>query len=63
MKKSIKLLLVSGTLLMTLATVSGVPTLTSRSMADDSKYRVFCANGKLEVEQRVPSLHYLPTLT
>ena len=36
------------TLLLVFATVFGLP---ARN-ADDSKYRVFCANGKMEVEQR-----------
>jgi hypothetical protein len=36
------------TLLLVLTTVFGLP---ARN-ADDSKYRVFCANGKIEVEQR-----------
>ncbi|HZJ46594.1 MAG TPA: hypothetical protein VFD63_22660 [Pyrinomonadaceae bacterium] len=36
------------TLLLVFATVFGLP---ARN-ADDSKYRVFCANGKIEVEQR-----------
>jgi hypothetical protein len=36
------------TLLIVIATVFGVP----GKSADDSKYRVFCANGKIEVEQR-----------
>jgi hypothetical protein len=52
MKKTTSLLFVSGTLLVALATVSGLPTLAPASMAEDSKYRVFCANNKLEVEQR-----------
>ena len=53
MKKTSNLLLGSAmTVLIALATVVGVPTLAPRSTAADSKYRVFCANGKLEVEQR-----------
>ena len=36
------------TLLLVFATVFSLP---ARN-ADDSKYRVFCANGKIEVEQR-----------
>jgi hypothetical protein len=39
-------------LLIALATVVAVPTLAPKNVPDDSKYRVFCANGKLEVEQR-----------
>jgi hypothetical protein len=53
MKKTTRLLLGSGmTLLIALVTVSGVPTLATSNMAADSKYRVFCANNKIEVEQR-----------
>ncbi len=53
MKKTTNLILGSAiTLLIALATVVGVPTLAPNNMAVDSKYRVFCANGKLEVEQR-----------
>ena len=36
------------TLLLVFATVVGLPARNT----DDSKYRVFCANGKIEVEQR-----------
>jgi len=39
-------------LLVALATAFGVPTFATRRMAVDSKYRVFCANNKVEVEQR-----------
>ena len=39
-------------LLFILATVPGPPTSATRSSAVDSKYRVFCANNKIEVEQR-----------
>jgi len=53
MKKTTSLLLGSGlTLLILLATVFGVPTLAPKNMPGDSKYRVFCANNKIEVEQR-----------
>jgi hypothetical protein len=36
------------TLLLVIATAFGLP----GKIAVDSKYRVFCANGKIEVEQR-----------
>jgi len=52
MKKANLLLGSAITLLIALATVFGVTTLTPKNIPDDSKYRVFCANGKLEVEQR-----------
>jgi hypothetical protein len=53
MKKTTNLLLGSAiTLLIALATVVGLPTLTPKNTNQDIKYRVFCANGKLEVEQR-----------
>jgi hypothetical protein len=53
MKKTTNLLLGSEiTLLIALATVFGVPTLAPKNMPEDSKYRVFCANNKVEVEQR-----------
>jgi hypothetical protein len=53
MKKNTNLLFGSGiTLLIALATVFGVPTLAPRNKTEDSKYRVFCANNKIEVEQR-----------
>lgn len=53
MEKTSNLLLGSAmTVLFVLATVVAVPTLAPKNMAADSKYRVFCANGKLEVEQR-----------
>ena len=49
MKTSKRLLPGAGlTLLIVFASVFGVP----GKGADDSKYRVFCANGKIEVEQR-----------
>ena len=51
MKKTNRLLLGSGlTLIIALVGVSGVSTFATKSM--DSKYRVFCANNKIEVEQR-----------
>ncbi len=53
MKKTTNLLLGSGiSLLIALATVVGMPTLATKGTSEDSKYRVFCANNKLEVEQR-----------
>jgi hypothetical protein len=53
MKKTTNLILGSAiTLLIALATVVGVPTLAPNHTNEDSKYRVFCANGKVEVEQR-----------
>jgi hypothetical protein len=53
MKKTTNLLLGSGiSLLIALVTVVGMPTLATKGSSEDSKYRVFCANGKLEVEQR-----------
>jgi hypothetical protein len=52
MKKTTNVLLGLGvTLIVTLATVFGVPRFTPKTLAD-SKYRVFCANNKIEVEQR-----------
>ena len=42
----------SALLLITFATVLSVPALAPRSISEDSKYRVFCANNKIEVEQR-----------
>jgi hypothetical protein len=51
MKKMISVLLVSGiAVLILLATAFGAPSPAPK--AEDSKYRVFCANNKLEVEQR-----------
>jgi hypothetical protein len=53
MKKTTNLLLWFGiTLLVALVTVFGAPTLAPRNVPEDSKYRVFCANNKVEVEQR-----------
>ncbi len=40
------------TLLVALATVFAVPRFAAKNLFTDSKYRVFCANNKLEVEQR-----------
>jgi hypothetical protein len=52
MKKTTNVLLGLGvTLIVTLATVFGVPRFAPKTLAD-SKYRVFCANNKIEVEQR-----------
>lgn len=34
------------------AAVVAIPKNSSAAVGDDSKYRVFCANGKIEVEQR-----------
>lgn len=39
-------------LLITFATAIAAPELTLNNRAADSKYRVFCANNKIEVEQR-----------
>ena len=39
-------------LLIALATVLGAPKSASKNLSDDSKYRVFCADNKIEVEQR-----------
>jgi hypothetical protein len=39
-------------LLITLATVFAAPRLSPKKPFDDSKYRVFCADNKIEVEQR-----------
>jgi hypothetical protein len=53
MKKTTNLILGSAlTLLIALAMVVEVATSAPKHTNDDSKYRVFCANGKLEVEQR-----------
>jgi hypothetical protein len=53
MKRMTSLLLVSVmTLLVALATAFGMPGVAPREAAADSKYRVFCANNKVEVEQR-----------
>jgi hypothetical protein len=53
MKKTISLLLGSGMiLLILLTTVFGLSTLAPKNLPQDSKYRVFCANNKIEVEQR-----------
>ena len=51
MKRTIFLPLgIALTLLIALVTVFGVPTAANKTI--DSKYRVFCANNKVEVEQR-----------
>ncbi len=53
MKKTISLLFGSGTILLILLTsVFGLTSFAPRDLPEDSKYRVFCANNKLEVEQR-----------
>ena len=53
MKKSISLLLGSAMiLLILLTTVFGLSTLAPKNLPQDSKYRVFCADNKIEVEQR-----------
>jgi hypothetical protein len=53
MKKTTNLVLGSAiTLLIALATVVGSPSTAPKNTNQDIKYRVFCANGKLEVEQR-----------
>jgi hypothetical protein len=39
-------------LLIALAAVLATPRLSAKSMGADSKYRVFCADNKIEVEQR-----------
>jgi hypothetical protein len=46
------MLMAALTLPIAFATVVGVPTSAPNHNNEDSKYRVFCANGKLEVEQR-----------
>ena len=53
MKKAITVLSLSGiTLVLLFVMVFGMPTMASTNSTVDSKYRVFCANGKIEVEQR-----------
>lgn len=53
MKKTISLLSLSGiTLVLLLVMVFGMPTMAATTATPDSKYRVFCANSKIEVEQR-----------
>lgn len=42
----------SALLLITFATVLAAPRLATNSVGADSKYRVFCANNKIEIEQR-----------
>ncbi len=44
--------IVSALLLVILATVFAAPKSSTKSLGADSKYRVFCANNKIEVEQR-----------
>ena len=51
MKKAISLLVLSGiTVVLLFVTVFGAPKMAPTT--PDSKYRVFCANNKIEVEQR-----------
>jgi len=53
MKKVISLMSLSGiTVVLLFATVFGLPKTASTNPTVDSKYRVFCANNKIEVEQR-----------
>ena len=53
MKKAISVLSLSGIALVLLfVTVFAMPNTASTKPTVDSKYRVFCANGKIEVEQR-----------
>ena len=53
MKKAISLLSLSGIALVLLfLTVFGMPNTAANKATVDSKYRVFCANSKIEVEQR-----------
>ena len=44
--------IVSALLLVILATVFAAPKSFTKTLGTDSKYRVFCANNKIEVEQR-----------
>ena len=53
MKRAISVLSLSGiSLVLLLVMVFGMPTKASTNSTVDSKYRVFCANSKIEVEQR-----------
>jgi hypothetical protein len=53
MKKAINVLFLSGLALVLLfVTVFGMPKTAPTKPTVDSKYRVFCANSKIEVEQR-----------
>ena len=53
MKNTRNILLGPGTvLLIALSSLTTAPGSASKSVREDSKYRVFCANNKLEVEQR-----------
>ena len=53
MKKITSIMLAVGLLLLiALATVLATPGLATKRLGDDSKYRVFCADNKIEVEQR-----------
>jgi hypothetical protein len=46
------LLAVSAVLLIALALTTTAPGSAPKSVREDSKYRVFCADNKIEVEQR-----------
>lgn len=53
MKKTSKSPLgLAALLLIAFATAIAAPELAPKSLGADSKYRVFCANNKIEVEQR-----------
>ena len=53
MKKAKSILSLSGmTLVLLFVMVLGMSTTASTTPMPDSKYRVFCANNKIEVEQR-----------
>lgn len=43
---------VSAVLLVALASITTAPGSAPKNVPEDSKYRVFCANNKIEVEQR-----------
>ena len=53
MKNPASLLLASAvSMIVGLFTIFGMGTSASRNLHEDSKYRVFCANNKIDVEQR-----------
>ncbi len=52
MKNISTMLRLSIVLLITLVTVFAVPRSSPKNLVADSKYRVFCADNKIEVEQR-----------
>ena len=53
MKNTRNILLgMSAVLLIALASITTAPGSAPKNVREDSKYRVFCANNKLEVEQR-----------